>query len=63
VGQERRRRRRAVGPRDAVAGEDPRDAVPGEEPRLEFEPEPAPPASEDAERYRREQPPHHDRGV
>jgi hypothetical protein len=51
----RRRPRRAVGP----AG-----SRPAEEPALGLETEPpsAPPA-DDAERYRREQPPHHDRGV
>jgi hypothetical protein len=36
--------------------------VPAEEPRLDLEREPAA-TPEDAERYRREQPPHHDRGV
>jgi hypothetical protein len=50
----RRRRRRAVGPQGAV------DA---EEPRLELEADRAAPAADDAERYRRDQPPHHDRGV
>lgn len=49
------RRRRAVGPAGAPA--DP-------EPRLDLEPEHLPEREPDpAERYRREQPPHHDRGV
>jgi hypothetical protein len=57
VEQDRPRRRRAVGPRGAVGD------VGAEEPRLELEPDRAAPAADDAERYRRDQPPHHDRGV
>ncbi|MFP5218827.1 MAG: hypothetical protein ACLGIG_03710 [Actinomycetes bacterium] len=49
----RRRPRRAVGPPGAAQGE-PAD--------LGLEPEPSPPPDDDVERYRREQPPHHDRG-
>ena len=50
----RRRPRRAVGPPGAPAGE---------APDLGLEPEPSPAPRDDAERYRAEQPPHHDRGV
>ncbi|HWG93573.1 MAG TPA: hypothetical protein VNU66_05030 [Mycobacteriales bacterium] len=47
-----RRRRRAVGPAGAPAGE---------EPRLDLEaPAEAPP---DRDRFERERPPHHDRGL
>jgi hypothetical protein len=49
-----RRRRRAVGPAGAPAAP---------EPRLDLAPEREEAATDDAERYRREQPPHHDRGV
>jgi hypothetical protein len=53
-----RRRRRAVGPTGAAHGD---------VPRLGLEPEPAQDRAETdrtaADRYRREQPPHHDKGV
>lgn len=52
-GRASRRRRRAVGP----AG-----ASDGTEPALDLEPEPAE-ERDDAERLRRDVPPHHDRGV
>jgi hypothetical protein len=54
----RRRPRRAVGPAGAAVGD---------EPDLGLRPAPPPtecPAEDaDGERYRRERPPHHDRGV
>jgi len=49
-----RRRRRAVGPPGAPAGEDP---------GLDLAREPAPTPGDDDERLRRDQPPHHDRGL
>jgi hypothetical protein len=54
---DRRRRRRAVGPPGAPAGAEPRLGLHADDDRN------APPRPDDAERYRREQPPHHDKGV